>query len=75
MMIATKGGFRRRSDRLFPHLTRRSMKENMALLNHNMRCQKYLYFSSSAPLRDGHFAQVGRPAHASVLLCVRKIHT
>ncbi|WP_353930157.1 cobaltochelatase subunit CobN [Okeanomitos corallinicola TIOX110] len=25
----------------------------------------------SAPLRDGHFAQVGKPAQASVLLCVR----
>jgi hypothetical protein len=24
---------------------------------------------SLCPLRDGHFAQVGKPAHASVLLC------
>ncbi len=33
-----------------------------------------LVLCTSAPLRDGHFPQVGEPAHRSVLLCVRQIH-
>ncbi|WP_414579465.1 hypothetical protein [Anabaena sp. CCY 9402-a] len=33
---------------------------------------KPLPLCTSAPLRDGHFAQVGKAAHASVLLCVKQ---